>query len=364
MPLSVEVPDTRQTLTEFIDFYNHVYADRTARWRAPARFQLSILNGHSPFAADRTLRPFVVREGRVILARLLAVVDARYNRHWQQSQQAQGRLGHLSLFEALPDTREAVQLLMDDACAWLRNQGVQAARVGSGFLDFPFVIDAYEPLPPSILRYNPAYYHALLKDAGFETEKSYIDYRVAVQPDLVVRWESALEAVRRAGYDIIPLRDVPEDRRVAEFTATFNATFQNHWGWTPYIEAEVASLFAGIARVGGLDTSVMAYDQGRPVGALLLTPEHTTDVILRAGRTLHESEKLNVLAIGVREAARGRGVNLAMASYGFLELVRRGARYLSYTLVLDDNWPSRRTAEKLGAVICANYVVYRRNFQR
>ena len=39
-----------------------------------------------------------------------------------------------------------------------------------------------------------------------------------------------------------------------------------------------------------------------------------------------------------------------------------GATHLSYTLVLDDNWPSRRTAEKLGAHVCANYMVYRRNF--
>ncbi len=363
MPFSVEAPDTRQTLTEFIEFYNHVYADRTARWRPPVRFQLSVLNGHSPFAADRTLRPFVVRDGGTILARVLAVVDARYNQHWQHAHHAQDRLGHLSLFEALPDTREAVRLLMDEACDWLRSQDTHAARAGSGLLDFPFVIDAYEPLPPNILRYNPAYYHALLKDAGFETEKSYIDYKVAVQPELVAHWESALAAARRAGYAILPLQDVPEDRRVAEFTATFNEAFRTHWGWTPYVEAEVASLFAGIVRIGGLDTSVMAYDQGEPVGVLLLTPEHTTDVILQAGRTLHDSEKLNVLAIGVREAARGRGVNLAMASYGFLELVRRGASYLSYTLVLDDNWPSRRTAEKLGATICANYVVYRRNFR-
>jgi hypothetical protein len=288
---------------------------------------------------------------------VLAVVDARYNQHWQD------RLGHLSLFEALPETREAVRLLMDEACDWLQSQDTQAARVGSGLLDFPFVIDAYDQLPPNILRYNPPYYHALLKDAGFETEKSYIDYKIAVRPELVARWESALETAHRAGYEIVPLRDIPEDRRVAEFTATFNDTFQTHWGWTPYAEAEVASLFAGIASIGGLETSVMAYERGEPVGLLLLTPEHTSDVILQAGRTLHESEKLNVLAIGVREAARGRGVNLAMASYGFLELVRRGATYLSYTLVLDDNWPSRRTAGKLGAAICANYVVYRRNFR-
>jgi len=55
-------------------------------------------------------------------------------------------------------------------------------------------------------------------------------------------------------------------------------------------------------------------------------------------------------------------VNLAMAAYSYLELVKTGATHLSYTLVLDDNWPSRRTAEKLGAHVCANYMVYRRNF--
>ena len=81
-------------------------------------------------------------------------------------------------------------------------------------------------------------------------------------------------------------------------------------------------------------------------------------------RVLRDEEKLNFLGIGVREAARRQGVNLAMAAYSYLELVKRGATHVSYTLVLDDNWPSRRTAEKLGARICANYMVYRRNFRR
>ena len=36
-------------------------------------------------------------------------------------------------------------------------------------------------------------------------------------------------------------------------------------------------------------------------------------------------------------------------------------RYAGYTLVLDDNWPSRRTAERLGARVTGNFVTYRRN---
>ena len=51
-----------------------------------------------------------------------------------------------------------------------------------GPLDMPFVTDDYESLPPSILRFNPPYYHAFLKDAGFETERGYVDYRITVRP--------------------------------------------------------------------------------------------------------------------------------------------------------------------------------------
>jgi len=93
-------------------------------------------------------------------------------------------------------------------------------------------------------------------------------------------------------------------------------------------------------------------------------PDTSFLAALAPGRSLRGEERVNFLGIGVHRAARGRGVNLGMAAYTYLELARRGYSHLSYTLVLDDNWPSRRTAEKLGAYVCANYLVYRRNFRR
>jgi hypothetical protein len=121
-------------------------------------------------------------------------------------------------------------------------------------------------------------------------------------------------------------------------------------------------LFEFFAMSGALETSVLAYRDGQPVGALMVTPPNSLGAILKSGRKLTDSEKLNFLGIGVLETARGQGVNLGMASYSYLHLIKNGSKYLSYTLVLDDNWPSRRTAEKLGAKVCANYVTYRRNF--
>src|SRR5439155_1234760 len=130
------------------------------------------------------------------------------------------------------------------------------------------------------------------------------------------------------------------------------------------IDAYDALPAESLGRLGMLDLSLIAYEGARSVGVLWVLPEISSTAALAPGHALTDAEKLNFLGIGVREVARGRGVNMAMAGHAYLELVRRGARYLSYTIVLDDNWPSRRTAAKLGAEVCASYVVYRRNFRR
>lgn len=355
--MTIESPSGERALTEFILFQHRVYEYRSARWAAmDPPVQLPILMGEGPFAVGRRIRPFAACVGREIVARVVAIIDSHYQRHWNEP------LGHLVMFEAMPGTSDAVIAMMDAASAWMKEQGATAARAGFGLLEFPFVIDDYETLPPDIARQNPPYYHALLKDAGFETERGWVDYKIRVTPELVARYQSALEACLRAGFQIVPLRDLPPARRVRDFESTWNAAFARHWGATPFSRDELKLLFEFFALFGALDTSLLAYRDDQPVGALMVTPANPDGAILKPGRTLGDHEKLNFLGIGVLEQARGRGVNLAMASYAYLRLIRAGARFLSYTLVLDDNWPSRRTAEKLGATVCANYVTYRRNF--
>src|SRR5262245_45999539 len=358
MAIRVERLSGPDALTDFILFHDEVYAARPARWPASVPFQLPTLTGDGPFARDRRMCAFVARDRGRTLARALAVIDARYQRHWNE------RLGHVSMFEALPDTTEASRLVVDAACEWLAAQGAEAARAGFGLLDFPFAIDAYDSLPPAWLRQNPAHYHALLKDAGFETEQGWVDYRLEVRPELVARWESALEAARRGGFEIVPVSAVPEKRAVREFTQVWNEAFAPTWAFTPLTEPEMASILGTFGPAGMRDSSVLAYRDGEAVGALWFMPDVSPFAVLAPGRTLAATEKLNVLGIAVRSVARGRGVNLGMAAHGYLASARRGASHLSYTLVLDHNWPSRRTAEKLGANVCANYVTYRRNFRR
>jgi len=357
MTIRIESPDTEAGFTAFIKFQEVIRPELTARWPAATEMQLPFLMGASAFAAGKTMKAFVAREGGDMQARVLALLDPDYYQRWND------RLGHLALFEARPGSYRATRELMDAACQWLQSQGALAARAGFYLpIEMPFVVDEYDALPPNLMRQNPDYYHSLIKDAGFESEKGLVDYKIQVTPELIARYESALEAGRRGGYELFPLKDLPPEKRVSDFAPAWNEAFYNHWGFVAASNEAFAEMLGFFEMLGGLETSLVACRGGEVVGTLMVVPEETAHAALKPGRVLEDSEKLNFLGIGVREVARGRGVNLAMASYAYLKLIERGAKYLSYTLVVDDNWPSRRTAEKLGAKVCANYLAYRRNF--
>ena len=359
MAFEIKTPQGQDAITEFVLFFDRANEGRSARWPATAELHVPMLMGESPFCEDRRMQPFAAYRNGEIVARATGIIDSRHNRHWNET------LGHITMFEALPDTTEAVKALMDAACQWLSEQGATAARVGfslAGF-DMPIAIDMHDVLPPSLLRQNPAHYPILLKRAGFESEKGCVDYKLKVTPQLQHRWEDSLDRARSAGYEIIPLRELEPDARVREVRENWNETFKTHWGFPPFTEAEIELLLAAMAETSVLDTSVIAVHERQSVGFVFNASDDPSHAVLADGRKLADYEKLNILAIGVKEAARGRGVNYAMAGYSYLELARRGWTHLSYTLVLDDNWGSRRTGERLGCEVCANYLVYRRNFR-
>ncbi len=355
MSITIEQPETKEELTEFLLFADEVSACRSAHWRVIVPMQLPLLMGEGPSAEGRTVLPLVARKEGRIVARAAAVVDHRYIQHWSEP------LGHITMFEAMPDSIESTRALMDSACAWLREHGLGAARCGTGpGPDFGFVIDEYDSLPPVLVRQNPPYYHALLKEAQFSTEKCWVDYSVEIGDELLDRWRDMVAAVRRTKFRISTLGEVLDDGGLLDFTNTWNDAFRSHWGMTPTPLAEFEEIAALAGPIGMYDVSLLAYRGDTPVGAVWASPELTRLAARDRGRTLAPSERLNFLGIGVRVEARGTGLSMAMVARTYLELHRRGATHVGYTMVLEDNWASRRTAEKLGLKVRANYLVYRR----
>ncbi|MFI5353256.1 MAG: GNAT family N-acetyltransferase [Candidatus Binatales bacterium] len=359
--IRIERVQSRESLEEFARLPFRVYADREAWWPPDVQHEIDLLSGRTPLSSFLELMPLLARRDGHPMARVSAVVNHRYNQHWNE------RIGQLIHFEAVAGADEAVAAMLEEAAAWLRNRAMTAARSGfAAFLDYPYAIDGYGEFPSFLLRGNPDYYHRLFKNAGFETEKGMLDYSAELTPELLARYRSAIEAAEAAGVRIRSWREYGFPATVDAWTDVTNAAFARHWGWNPVTRAESRPMLMPLGETAVADLSMVASEGGEPIGAVFSVPDFSATLAqVRPGAHIAPERgggsRGALINIGVLEKARSRGVGLAMAARSFLAMAARGMRYAGYTLVLDDNWASRRTAERLGARVTGNFVAYRRN---
>jgi ribosomal protein S18 acetylase RimI-like enzyme len=142
----------------------------------------------------------------------------------------------------------------------------------------------------------------------------------------------------------------------------------------PLPNAVLAGLTTGLKDVLVADFTAFATIDGDLAGFVYSAPDLNQVFYAMRGRSVEEhlpefQRRLAaidhgvLLVIGVRERYRGRGLNLGLAARSYLAMIERGYRSASYTVVLDDNWRSRRTAEKLGARVTRSFNVYRTDFR-
>jgi GNAT superfamily N-acetyltransferase len=358
--IRVEAISSPQAFEEFARLPFDVYADREAWWPPDIRNEVDLLSGRTKTAPYLELQPFCAwREGKLV-ARVSAVVNRRYISHWGQ------QLGQLIHFEAVADVEEAVSAMLDRAMQWLARRGMRAVRSGfAAFLDYPYAIDNYGSLPSFLLRANPEYYHRYLKDAGFETEKGQIDYTAELTTAMLRRYEDMVEACETAGVSVKSWREYGFTAAVDAWTDLTNAAFARHWGWNPVTREEVRPMMNPLRGTLVGDLSMLAVKGDEVVGVVFSVPDLSPVLAeVRSGVKLNPDRgggtRGALINIGVLEAMRGKGIGVAMAARSFLTMASHAMRYAGYTLVLDDNLPSRRAAIALGARVTGNFVTYSR----
>lgn len=357
---------TAEELWRYVGFGEEVYA-RNPYWvPTDPHYLTNLLAGNGGFGPGSQIQPFWVEDEGRVLATVAAVRDEAYNRHWREE------TGHLLFFDALPDVDEAAVSLLGEASGWLRARGCDAARLSIlPGLQLPLTIDAYESVPTIFHTYNPPYYHSYVKNAGFETEKGVVEYQVRFTPELAARYREMAARAEGAGVSLRPCDFGRLEEESATYTEIFNETFSAHWGSMPLPAAAMRDLTVELKDLIVPDFLVFAEAEGRTAGAVYSLPDLNRALHPMRGRSIAEHfpefrRRLGeidhgvLLIIGVRKEFRGRGAGLALAAKSYLAMIERGYKSASYTVVIDDNWPSRRTAEKLGARVTRNFNVYRK----
>ena len=363
--MHVKKLSTLEDLERYVDFAKEVYRENPYWVPANKHHLIKLLSGNAGFGPQSEIQAFAVeREGRT-LATVAAMYDEAYYLHWNE------RLGHLLFFEALPDQTEAVGVLMGAAYEWLRERGCTAGRLSMlAAVQLPLTIDAYDAVPTCFSRYNPPYYHSYIKNSGFVTEQGLVEYEVEFTPELERRYREMVQRVKAAG---VVVRSWDFDRLEEEgeaFAALANETFSAHWGFMPLPDAVMRSFYVDFKDFLIPEFLAFAEVDGERVGFVYSLPDLNQalhpmrDKVLEENfpefqQRLQQIDRGALLIIGVKEKFRGRGINLAIGAHSYLGMIGRGYKTASYT-VLDDNWPSRRTTEKLGGVAVRNFVVYRK----
>ncbi len=361
--ISIEAVTSREAMTDFAMLPFQVYGERDAWWPPDVQNEIDLISGRAPIAAHLAMMPFVARRGGKLVARVTAVVNFRYNAHWNEL------VGQLIHFEALAGEEEAAAAMLEEASQWLRQRGMTAVRSGfAAFLDYPYAIDHYNMLPSFLLRNSPEYYHTYFKEAGFLTERGMSDFTIPLTAQTLATYPGMIEGAARHGIRVRTWREHGFMDAVDAWTDITNAAFERHWGWNPITREEVRPMLAGLARTEVADVSTLALADGKVVGSVFSVPDFSSRLArLRPGVRLEASRgggtRGALINIGVLKEWRGKSANLAMAALSFTAMAQRRMKYAGYTLVLDENRPSRRTAQKLGGAISANFVVYRRDFQ-
>jgi GNAT superfamily N-acetyltransferase len=365
--VNVRSLSTAKELQRYLEFGAEVYRENPF-WVPPDPQHLSkLLSGQAGFGPSSQIQPFWVEEGDRILATIAAVRDETYNRHWHE------HVGHLVFFEALADQHAAVDAVLHTAGEWLKQRGCIAARLSLlPGMQMPLTIDAYDAVPTCFHTFNPSYYHSYVKNGGFLTEKGVVQYQMRFTPELAQRYEEFVKRAKDAGVLLRSWNFEDLETETETFTTLANETFNAHWGFMPLPLAVMRGLTVELKDLLVPDFTAFAELDGQLAGFVYSLPDLNQVLHPMRGKAIEEhlgefQQRLAsidhgvLLIIGVRRAFRGRGINLALAAKSYLAMIDRGYKTGSYTVVLDDNWPSRRTAEKLGGRVTRNFVVYRKD---
>lgn len=342
--LHIKALSTDADFEQYAAFAPSVFADDSNFRPQDSQHLIAQISNRSEFASHSTAQAFWIAEGDRVLAVVTALTDRWYDEHRKE------RGGHLLFYDARPEAGEATIAMLDEACRWLQNRGCAFARFGfmAGW-ELPLTIDSYSEPPTALHRFNPPYYHGFIKSAGFWTEKGLVEYQVRFTPELAARY---LQLSSPAGVNLRPWDFSRLEEETRLFHRLFSETFAEHWGFGRMSEEEMAGLTLGLQPMLVPHFCWFAEVGGEPAGFVFSLPD------LNQGDSISHGV---LLVIGVKKQFRGRGINTALGARSYLAMMDGGYKTASYTVVLDDNWRSRRTAEKLGCLVARNFNVYRRD---
>ena len=326
------------------------------------RQQFSIEN---PFFHHAEVEYFLARKKGKTLGRVASIVNRRHIDFHKE------KAGFFGFFESINDP-EVSHCLLDEVEETLKGQGMTIMRGPMNFStneECGFLIEGFHNAPMLMTPHNPPYYNDLMEQYGMHKAKDLYAFVYTVKESLPEKVLRVAAIAEKRGVQVRPVDKRKFREEMSVFKEVYNSAWEKNWGFIPLTDEELQYLGERLKQIAVPELTLVAEDDGNPVGFMGLLPDFNYVLRHMKGRlnpvsivkALYYSRRitdLRLLLLGIKKEFRNRGVDALLFREGFKGIKSGGYQRVEFSWILEDNIPVQRIVEMIGGRLYKRYRVY------
>jgi len=373
MRIVIKEAKDNSDIKQFIQFQHELY--RSDKAYVPELYisQKEMFNTQKyPFYKYGQAKHFMAFDENKMIGRISAISNPRYNQFHNSN------VGFFGFFDFI-DSFEVAQTLLDAANDWLRKFDYDRIIGPTNFTtneSAGYLVEGFKSSPFIMMTYNFPYYLPIIQKLGFVKEMDLYAYMIYTDKvsEKSIRIASMVEE-RLATQDITvrKIRMKEFDKDAAKIKSVYNSAWENNWGFVPFTDKEFHHLAGGLKMMLDEDFGYIAEHAGKPVAFSIslpnineitksfkngkLLPFNLLSLLFRKKKT----KFVRIVAMGVQEEFRKKGIEAIFFAKNILEAKKRGILGGEASWVLENNAMMKKAAENLNGELYKTYRLYSYN---
>jgi len=373
MHIEVKAVADNSDIKRFIQFQHDLY--RSDKFYVPELYisQKEMFDTRKyPFYEYGQAKHFLAIQNNKIVGRISAISNPRYN------DMHQSNVGFFGFFDFI-DSFDVADALFKAAVDWLSQFEYDSIIGPTNFTTNEtagYLVDGFESSPFIMMTYNYPYYLPIIEQLGFQKEMDLYAYMLYTDKvsEKSIRISNMVEE-RLAKQDIhirkINLKNFDEEAE--KIKMIFNAAWEKNWGFVPFTQKEFNHLAEGLKMLIDEDFGYIAEHAGKAIGFSISLPNiNEITKSFRNGKLLpfnllsllfrkKKTKYVRILAMGVEEQYRKKGIEAIFFAKNILEAKKRGILGGEASWVLENNVMMKKAAENLNGERYKTYRLYSKN---
>ena len=339
----------------------------------PLRMEIEkVLSDTNPFWQHAERQLWIAHRNGQPVGRIAAILDTV---HEHESGE---RCAFFGFFESIDDSAVS-RALLDTATRWSTERG--AVRIRGPFNpnineECGLLVEGFD-LPNAVMMpHNPPFYGPRIEEAGFVKAKDLVAFDLTLADSPHARLIRLRDGLRRRspGVELRSITRKTLKSDLPDLKTIYNSAWERNWSAVPMTSEEIDFLAERLEPLLVPGLVWMATVGGAPAGLLLAVPDLNealgplrgsllTPAIFGALPMLlgwRRPQRFRLIALGVLEQYRGRGLEGWMFAETLLAAEAMGFTGCEASWVLEDNLPVHQLAGLFSARITRRYRIYDR----